>query len=234
MSSIININNVSKRYKLGGIIVEALRDVTLKVEKGEFVSILGPSGSGKSTLLSLIGALDKPSEGKIVIDGKDVTQLRSNQLADLRKKIGFVFQSYNLIPRLTALENVEMPMSINLVKTTERRRKAEELLKAVNLADRMNHKPTQLSGGQQQRVAIARALANNPLFLLLDEPTGNVDSKSSRDIMGLISELNKKNGITIIAVTHDENIAHHSKRTIKIIDGTIMSDIVTESKNLEI
>ncbi|RLI10917.1 macrolide ABC transporter ATP-binding protein, partial [Candidatus Bathyarchaeota archaeon] len=183
MVTIVEAVNLKKTYMLGKVPVEALRGVNLKVENGDFLSILGPSGSGKSTLLHLIGALDKPTEGKVFIEGVDVSTLNDNQLADLRRKIGFVFQFFNLIPRFTARENVELPMAINGLSKGERRKRSEELLENVGLKDRMNHKPTELSGGEQQRVAIARALANNPSFLLMDEPTGNIDSKAADDIL---------------------------------------------------
>jgi putative ABC transport system ATP-binding protein len=217
---------LKKTYMLGKIPVEALRDINLKVEKGEFLSILGPSGSGKSTLLNLIGALDKPTSGKLLIDGVDVSTLNDNQLADNRRKIGFVFQFFNLIPRFTALDNVELSMSIANIPKKERRERAQQLLETVGLKDRMNHKPAELSGGQQQRVAIARALANNPRFLLMDEPTGNIDSKTAREMIVLIRRLNE-DGVTIIMVTHDQNLAKEAKRTVQVFDGEITSDVVT-------
>ncbi len=219
---IVEARDLQKTYMLGKVPVEALRGINLKVEKGDFVSILGPSGSGKSTLLNLIGALDKPTSGTLLIDGVDVSKLNDNQLADLRVKVGFVFQFFNLIPRFTAIDNVELAMSIKGKSRTDRRKRAEELLRTVGLGDRMTHKPAELSGGQQQRVAIARALANDPSFLLLDEPTGNIDSKTAREIIDIISDLNEK-GVTIIMVTHDETLAHEAKRTMKIIDGVISS-----------
>ena len=219
---IVEARELQKTYMLGKVPVEALRGINLKVEEGDFVSILGPSGSGKSTLLNLIGALDKPTSGTLLIDGVDVSKLNDNQLADLRVKVGFVFQFFNLIPRLTAIDNVELAMSIKSRSRTERRKRAEELLRTVGLGDRMRHKPAELSGGQQQRVAIARALANDPSFLLLDEPTGNIDSKTAREIIDIVSDLNEK-GVTIIMVTHDETLAHEAKRTMKIIDGVISS-----------
>jgi len=179
MTKIVEAINLKKTYMLGKVPVEALRGINLKVEEGEFLSILGPSGSGKSTLLNLIGALDKPTEGKVFIEGVDIATLNDNQLADLRRKIGFVFQFFNLIPRLTAKQNVELSMAIAGLSKDQRRKRTEELLEIVGLKERMNHKPTELSGGEQQRVAIARALANNPTFLLMDEPTGNIDSKTA-------------------------------------------------------
>jgi putative ABC transport system ATP-binding protein len=216
---------LKKTYMLGKVPVEALRGVTLKVESGDFLAILGPSGSGKSTLLNLIGALDKPTAGTLQIDGVDVSTLNDNQLADLRRRVGFVFQFFNLIPRFTARDNVELSMSIAGMSKEERRKNAEELLETVGLKDRMNHKQAELSGGEQQRVAIARALANNPRFLLMDEPTGNIDSKTASEIMRLIKKLNEK-GVTIIMVTHDQRLAREAKRTVQMFDGVISSDVV--------
>jgi len=226
MVTIVEAVNLKKTYMLGKVPVEALRGVNLKVENGDFLSILGPSGSGKSTLLHLIGALDKPTEGKVFIEGVDVSTLNDNQLADLRRKIGFVFQFFNLIPRFTARENVELPMAINGLNKGERRKRSEELLENVGLKDRMNHKPTELSGGEQQRVAIARALANKPSFLLMDEPTGNIDSKAADDILKLVKRLNKGKGITTIMVTHDHRLASQAERTVHMLDGLIVQEKV--------
>ena len=226
MASIVEAVKLKKTYMLGKIPVEALRGVDLKVESGDFLAILGPSGSGKSTMLNLIGALDKPTSGTLLIDGVDVSTLNDNQLSDLRRRVGFVFQFFNLIPRLTARDNVELSLSIAEVGKAERRRRAEELLETVGLKDRINHKPAELSGGQQQRVAIARALANNPKFLLLDEPTGNIDSKTAREIMRLVKKLNTEKAVTIIMVTHDQQLAKEAKRTVHMFDGTITSDVV--------
>ncbi|MEM0058688.1 MAG: ABC transporter ATP-binding protein [Candidatus Bathyarchaeia archaeon] len=220
--------NLRKVYLLGKVPVEALRGVNLKVEEGEFLSILGPSGSGKSTLLNLIGALDKPTDGKVLIDGVDVSTLNEDRLADLRRRIGFVFQFFNLIPRFTALENVELPMAIAGLGKAERRKRAIELLETVGLADRINHKPTELSGGEQQRVAIARALANNPRFLLMDEPTGNVDSKNADEIMRLVKRLNEEKGVTVIMVTHDQRLAKEADRTVHMLDGLIVNEVVNK------
>jgi putative ABC transport system ATP-binding protein len=225
MAPIVEAVNLKKTYMLGKIPVEALRGVNLKVESGDFLAVLGPSGSGKSTLLNLVGALDKPTEGKLLIDGVDVSTLNDNQLADLRLRIGFVFQFFNLIPRFTARDNVELSMSIVGKSKAERKKRAEELLETVGLKDRINHKPAELSGGQQQRVAIARALANDPHFLLMDEPTGNIDSKTAEEVMNLIKKINAK-GVTIIMVTHDQRLANEAKRTVQIIDGVITSDMV--------
>jgi putative ABC transport system ATP-binding protein len=224
-SPVVEAIDLKKTYMLGKVPVEALRGINLKVERGEFLSILGPSGSGKSTLLNLIGALDKATSGRLLIDGVDLSTLNDNQLTNIRCKIGFVFQFFNLIPRLTAKDNVELSLSIANVSRTERTKRAEELLESVGLKDRIEHKPAELSGGQQQRVAIARALANNPRFLLMDEPTGNVDSKTAEEVINLIKKLNAE-GVTIIMVTHDQNLASEAKRTIKVFDGTIISDLV--------
>jgi len=220
--------DIKKTYMLGKIPVEALRGVNLRVEAGDFVSILGPSGSGKSTMLNLIGALDKPTSGKLFIDGVDISKLNDNQLTDIRRKIGFVFQFFNLIPRLTALGNVELALSIADVNRVERRQTALTLLDTVGLKERVNHKPAELSGGQQQRVAIARALANNPKFLLLDEPTGNIDSKTASEIVGLLKKLNEENHVTIIMVTHDQHLARIAHRTVQMFDGLLASEVVNE------
>jgi putative ABC transport system ATP-binding protein len=227
--AVVETINLRKVYMLGKVPVEALRGVNLKVEEGEFLSVLGPSGSGKSTLLNLIGALDKPTDGKVFVDGVDISTLNENELASLRRKIGFVFQFFNLIPRFTALENVEMPMAIAGVGKEERRKRAAELLETVGLADRMNHKPTELSGGEQQRVAIARALTNNPRFLLMDEPTGNIDSKNAYEIIQLVKRLNHEKGVTIIMVTHDQRLASEANRTVHMLDGTIVKETVNKA-----
>jgi putative ABC transport system ATP-binding protein len=223
---IVEAVGLKKTYMLGKIPVEALRGVNLKVESGDFLAILGPSGSGKSTILNLIGALDKPTSGKLFIDGVDVSTLSDNQLSDLRRHVGFVFQFFNLIPRLNARDNVELSLSIADVGKAERRKRAEDLLETVGLKDRIKHKPAELSGGQQQRVAIARALANNPRFLLLDEPTGNIDSKTAHEIMRLAKKLNTVKGVTIIMVTHDQQLAKEANRTVQMFDGVITSDEV--------
>jgi len=225
MSPVVEITNLKKVYLLGKVPVNALCGVDLNVEKGDFLTILGPSGSGKSTLLNMIGALDKPTEGKVLINGVDVSTLTDNQLADLRQSIGFVFQFFNLIPRLSARGNVELPLSIVGLGKNEKRKRAEELLESVGLKERMNHKPAELSGGERQRVAIARALANNPKFLLMDEPTGNIDSKTAKEIMDLVNQLNKKKGVTIIIITHDQQLANQGKRIAKMLDGTIVEEV---------
>jgi len=226
MAPIVEAVNLKKTYMLGKIPVEALRGVNLKVESGDFLAVLGPSGSGKSTLLNLVGALDKPTAGTLLIDGVDVSKLNDNQLSDLRRRVGFVFQFFNLIPRFTAKDNVELSLSIADVSKAERKKRAEELLETVGLKDRINHKPAELSGGQQQRVAIARALANNPRFLLLDEPTGNIDSKTAREILRLVKRLNEEKGVTIIMVTHDQHLAREAKRTVQMFDGVITLNVV--------
>jgi putative ABC transport system ATP-binding protein len=221
VATIVETVNLKKTYMLGKVPVYALRGVNLKVESGDFVAIVGPSGSGKSTLLNMIGALDKPTEGKVLIDGVDVSSLNDDRLAELRRRVGFVFQFFNLIPRLKANENVELPLTIVGVSKGERKRKTFELLKAVGLGERVDHNPTEMSGGEQQRVAIARALANDPRFLLLDEPTGNIDSKTADMLVGLLKGLNEKRGVTIIMITHDMNVARHAKRVIRLLDGKV-------------
>jgi putative ABC transport system ATP-binding protein len=227
LTAVVEAENLKKTYMLGKIPVEALHGVNLRVEHGEFVSILGPSGSGKSTLLNLIGALDKPTSGKMLIEGTDLATLNDNGLTEVRQHIGFVFQFFNLIPRFTAKGNVELSMSIAGLSRAERNKRTEELLETVGLKDRMNHKPAELSGGQQQRVAIARALANKPRFLLMDEPTGNIDSKTAHEILDLIHKLNA-DGVTIIMVTHDQHLAREAKRTLQVFDGVITSDTVNK------
>jgi len=226
MATIVEAVNLKKTYMLGKVPVNALRGVNLKVDKGEFLAVLGPSGSGKSTLLNLVGALDKPTDGTVLIDGVDISKLDDNQLADLRRRIGFVFQFFNLIPRFTARKNVELPMAIAGLSKDERKSRTEELLEIVGLKERMDHKPTELSGGEQQRVAIARALANNPSFLLMDEPTGNIDSKAANDIIRLVKRLNEEKGITIIMVTHDQRLASQTERTVQMFDGLIVNEKV--------
>lgn len=224
MAAIVEAVDLKKTYLLGKVPVEALRGVNLKVESGDFLSILGPSGSGKSTLLNLIGALDKPTKGKLLIEGVTVSKLNDSKLADLRRRIGFVFQFFNLIPRFTAIENVELSMSIAGLSRAKRKKRAEELLETVGLKERMKHKPAELSGGEQQRVAIARALANEPKFLLMDEPTGNIDSRTANEILDLIRRLNEEKGVTIIMVTHDQRLAAQTKRTVQMLDGMIVQE----------
>jgi len=222
---LIELIGLEKQYMLGNVPVNALCGVNLSVAPGEFIAILGPSGSGKSTLLNLIGALDKPSKGTVKIEGVDISTLNESQLAGIRQRIGFVFQFFNLIPRLNARESVELPLAIQGISRDERRRTAEQLLEIVGLKDRIEHKPSELSGGERQRVAIARALANEPTFLLLDEPTGNIDSKTAKELMRLIAELNEKNNITMIMITHDRTIAKFAKRQIHLLDGKIVKEV---------
>jgi putative ABC transport system ATP-binding protein len=226
MAPIVEAVNLKKTYMLGKVPVDALRGVNLKVESGDFLAVLGPSGSGKSTLLNLIGALDKTTEGNMLIEGVDASTLNDSELADLRRRIGFVFQFFNLIPRFTARENVELSMAIAGTSKAERRKHAENLLETVGLRERMNHRPAELSGGEQQRVAIARALANNPKFLLMDEPTGNIDSKAAGEIIGLIKRLNQDRAVTIIMVTHDQRLAGQAKRIVQMSDGLIVQEVV--------
>jgi putative ABC transport system ATP-binding protein len=222
-------DNLGKIYKNGSIEVEALKKVNLSITKGEFVSIMGPSGSGKSTLMNIIGCLDRATSGEYELDGVSISKLNDMELAKIRNlKIGFVFQSFNLLPRITALQNVELPMIYAGVHKKERRRKAIEALEKVSLVNRMNHKPNELSGGQKQRVAIARALVNSPAIILADEPTGNLDSASGEEIMAVFQDLNRE-GVTIVLVTHEPDIAEHTKRVVSFKDGFLIKDIVVKN-----
>lgn len=222
--TLISTNNLWKTYQMGSELVHALRGVTIEIEKGEYVAIMGPSGSGKSTLMNLIGCLDTPTEGTYHLNNAPVGEMNDDQLANIRnREIGFVFQTFNLLPRATSLHNVELPLIYNGSSATERHDAAVLALSKVALADRMMHKPTELSGGQRQRVAIARALVNNPSIILADEPTGNLDSKTSQEIMGLLNDLHIQ-GNTIIIVTHEKDIAEHANRILTILDGKIFSD----------
>lgn len=224
-SPVIEVINVKKSYTLGDMEVPILRDINLTVYEGEFLAIMGPSGSGKSTLMNLIGFLDRPTEGKIIIKGLDVNELSDKEVARLRGlEIGFVFQTFNLIPRLTALENVELPTYANSREGVDARKRAKELLNMVGLADRMHHKPGELSGGQSQRVAIARALINDPAILLADEPTGNLDSKTGCEILGMFTRLNE-DGRTIVMITHDPEIAKYADRVVLVKDGIVQSNV---------
>lgn len=220
----IKIEDMFKIYKMGPNKVYALNGISLNVKPNEFVSIVGPSGSGKSTLMNMIGCLDKPTSGQYSIDGKEVSKMKDNELADIRNnKIGFIFQSFNLLPKLTAVENVELPLVYMGIGRKERRKMAKEALERVGLGDRLEHKPTELSGGQQQRVAIARALSSKPPLILADEPTGALDTKSGEEIMGMIRELHDE-GKTIVLITHELYIAEQAERIIKLQDGKVIED----------
>ncbi|WP_269808148.1 ABC transporter ATP-binding protein [Flavobacterium selenitireducens] len=222
--SLIKITNIKRDFVLGSEVVYVLKGIDLEIKKGEYVALMGPSGSGKSTLMNLLGCLDTPTSGHYILNGKDASQMSDDELADIRnREIGFVFQTFNLLPRTTALDNVALPMIYAGYSKSERRQRATEVLTQVNLSDRMDHQPNQLSGGQRQRVAIARALVNKPSIILADEPTGNLDSKTSVEIMNLFGEIHR-NGNTVILVTHEEDIAAYAKRVIRLRDGVIESD----------
>jgi putative ABC transport system ATP-binding protein len=221
--SMIELNSVTKVYQMGTLDVAALRGVSLSINHGEMVAIMGPSGSGKSTLMNVIGCLDVPTLGEYFLEGEEVGRLGDNRLAEIRnRKIGFVFQTYNLLPRLTALANVELPLLYG--NGRHRRNRALQALKRVGLADRVGHRPAELSGGEQQRVGIARALVKNPSLLLTDEPTGNLDSRSSEEIMAILQHLNQEEGITVVIVTHDHDIAAHTRRIVSVLDGEVIGD----------
>ncbi|GAA0738961.1 ABC transporter ATP-binding protein [Clostridium oceanicum] len=222
--NVIHVEDVSKTYNTGAISFTALKEVNLTIKEGEFTSIMGPSGSGKSTFMNILGCLDKMNEGKYILNGKDVTNLTENELAYVRnREIGFVFQSFNLLPRMTILDNVELPMVYSGVSLKERREKSLSALEKVGLIDRIKHKPNEISGGQKQRVAIARAIVNNPSVLMADEPTGNLDTKSTNDIIRIFQKLNDE-GVTVVMVTHEPDVARYTKRIVKFTDGSIVSD----------
>lgn len=225
---IINLKGIQRHFKVGTEIVRALRSVDLVIRRNEFVALMGPSGSGKSTLMNILGCLDTPTGGQYVLNGNDVSRLNDDELAEIRnKEIGFIFQTFNLLPRSTALENVILPLIYAGFNKADRTERAKEVLGHVQLSDRMLHRPNELSGGQRQRVAVARALVNHPSIILADEPTGNLDSKTSIEIMGLMEEIHRE-GNTIIVVTHEEDIARHAHRIIRLIDGQVASDEINK------
>ncbi len=222
---VIRINEVTKVYKMGTQEVHALRGVSLGIQRGESVAIMGPSGSGKSTLMNVIGCLDQPTSGEYFLDGEDVSQMSEDELADVRnRRVGFIFQSFNLLARTSARENVQLPLIYAGTSPKMRRQRAEEVLRAVGLGDRLDHMPNELSGGQQQRVAIARALVNRPSIILADEPTGNLDSKSGKEVMNILMNLNREQNITVVLVTHDPRLTQYVSRVINLFDGTIRGD----------
>lgn len=226
----IDIKNLIKTYNIGKMSIEILKGIDLTVNEGEYVSIMGPSGSGKSTFLNIIGCLDRLTTGTYTLDGKNIENLNDNELSEIRcKKVGFVFQSYNLLPKLNAIENVELPAKYLGMDRNKRKERAEELLRLVGLEDRMHHLPNELSGGQKQRVAIARALINDPKIIFADEPTGNLDSKSTEEILEIFKKLNDK-GVTILMVTHEEDVAKHTKRIVRLRDGIIQSDNLVQDR----
>lgn len=230
MEALIKVRDMYKIYNPGENEVHALDGVSLDVYEGEFVAIIGHSGSGKSTLMNMLGCLDVPTQGTYILNGRDVSRLTDNELSDVRNnQIGFIFQGFNLIPNLTALENVELPLIYRKVDRATRRRLSVEALKRVGLEERMKHKPAEMSGGQQQRVAIARAIAMSPPLILADEPTGNLDSKSTKDIMKILNDLNQQ-GNTIVLITHDDGIAENARRVVRIMDGKIESDITRKNR----
>ena len=228
MKEIIQTTNISKVYRMGSEIIEALKSISITVNKGEYVAFMGPSGSGKSTFMNIVGCLDSPTNGQYILNGHDVSDLSESELADIRnKEIGFVFQTFNLLPRASSLENVALPLIYAGYGKSEREERAHQALKSVGLGDRAKHKPNELSGGQRQRVAIARALVNNPSIILADEPTGNLDSKTSYDIMSLFQDLHDS-GNTIIMVTHEDDIAHYAHRIVRMRDGLVETDLRNE------
>lgn len=233
--ALIELRNVTKTYDLGEVQVHALRSTTLTIERGEYVALVGPSGSGKSTLMNTLGCLDRPTSGSYLLDGEEVVSMNRDARASIRnRRIGFVFQNFNLLSRTSAEENVELPlMYAHGLSPRKRRKRSRELLELVGLGDRLDHHPSQLSGGQQQRVAIARALVNDPAILMGDEPTGNLDTRTSREVIGLFEKLNQERKLTIILVTHDQEIARHAHRTIVLRDGNVICDTTDFDKAME-
>ncbi|NUR26895.1 MAG: ABC transporter ATP-binding protein [Catenulispora sp.] len=222
----IEADGITRSYRMDGVSVDALRGVSLKIEEGDYAAIIGPSGSGKSTLMHLLGCLDRPTSGTLLVRGRDVSSLNDSELAELRNQtIGFVFQSFQLLPRTTAIENVALPLVYRGVRRAERRKRATEALEAVNLGHRLTHKPTQMSGGEQQRVAIARALVGEPAVLLADEPTGNLDTVNGDEVMAILERLNKERGVAVVLVTHEADIAARARRIIRVRDGLIEESV---------
>ncbi|MCI0364827.1 MAG: ABC transporter ATP-binding protein [Phycisphaerales bacterium] len=234
MDALIRVDSVVKNYEMGATTIRALRGVTTAIDRGDFVSIMGPSGSGKSTFMHILGCLDRPTSGQYILDGVHVERMDRDELAAIRnRKIGFVFQSYNLLARTSAIENVELPLLYGETPVPEHRARAAKMLAAVGMAGREDHHPNQLSGGQQQRVAIARALVNNPLLILADEPTGALDSRTSIEIMAILQQLNKQDGLSIVLVTHEQDIAAYASRMIQFRDGHIVDDRRTRARDAE-
>ena len=224
MEKIIEVREIAREYSIGNQLVKALQSVSLTIDKNEYVALMGPSGSGKSTLMNILGCLDTPTRGEYILNKQRVSQLSDDELAEIRnKEIGFVFQTFNLLPRYSALDNVALPLVYAGMKRSDRNERAKEVLELVGLKDRMDHKPNELSGGQRQRVSVARALVNKPSIILADEPTGNLDSKTSYEIMALFDEIHQ-NGNTVILVTHEEDIAQHARRIVRLMDGLVESD----------
>jgi len=232
MSEIMSIEGMTKDYIMGKEVIHALNSVSLSIQQNEYVALMGPSGSGKSTLMNMIGLLDTPTSGKYILNSQDVSRLNDNEMAVIRnKEIGFIFQTFNLMPRLNALENVALPLIYAGAHKAQREERSKEMLKAVGLEERMHHRPNELSGGQKQRVAIARALVNHPSIILADEPTGNLDSKTSIEIMNIFDQIHK-NGNTVIIVTHEEDISLYAHRIIKLLDGQVHSDVINERRTV--
>lgn len=229
---VAKLTDVTKKYKIGEVETNALKGVSLTIESGEFAALVGPSGSGKTTLLQLIGCLDQPNSGQVVINGQEATSLNRNKRADLRKEeIGFVFQFFALIPTLTAYENVEMPLLLNGTSPAERKKRVTQLLESIGMTDRAHHRPDQLSGGQQQRVAVARALATNPKMILADEPTANLDTENGKQVMEIMKKLNEETGVTFVFATHDPRVFNYAKRIVTLQDGLIVKDSKSNGKS---